>query len=337
MIQFEAPFFLSFALLLPVLYILRRLGLLSQIAFPLTISDWGGASFEYKNPVATLSSVIAKIFSALSFLFLVVALANPIIRQQEKIFTSRGTDILFVLDTSPSMAAKDISLVNGTATRFEAAKTGIRTLIAKERGASYGIVAMASESACIVPPTTDLEFFLRQLDSLEIGTLGEGTALGTGLTTAIYHLESSKAPKKCIILITDGENNAGSIHPETAATFASERGISLYTFGIGTSGSVPIEYIDKKSGKIRSGFYESSFDTSTLENLAVIAGGRYFGIDTLSSLSASLSEISKQEEVIQTFRYRSSDKNCYPYFLILSLILFAGSWIIRRILLLEVL
>ena len=84
MIQFEAPFFLSFALLLPVLYILRRLGLLSQIAFPLTISDWGGASFEYKNPVATLSSVIAKIFSALSFLFLVVALANPIIRRQER-------------------------------------------------------------------------------------------------------------------------------------------------------------------------------------------------------------------------------------------------------------
>lgn len=272
----------------------------------------------------------------LAFVFLVIALANPILRQQEKIFTSRGADILFVLDTSPSMAARDISLVNGTTTRLEAAKIGIKTLATKSHGASYGIVAMASESACIVPPTNDLDFFERQLNSLEIGELGEGTALGIGLTTAVYHLESSKAPKKCIVLITDGENNAGSVNPETAAALAAEKGISLYTFGIGTNGSVPIEYIDKKSGKIRSGFYESSFDTAPLENLAQIAGGTYFGIDSTAALSESLSEISSREDVVQTFYYRSSDKNCYSFFLLLALIFFAASWIIRRIFLSEV-
>ncbi|WP_294428867.1 VWA domain-containing protein [uncultured Treponema sp.] len=337
MIQFETPsaFLLFFAIFL--IHVLRHFGIFSKVAFPLIISDWNGKSFVYKDSFSNVVSILSKLLAHAAFIFLVIALANPIIRHQEKVYTSRGTDILFVLDTSPSMAARDISLVNGVTTRLEAAKLGIKTLTSTEKGAAYGLVAMASEAACIVPPTNDLVFFEKRLDSLNIGEFGDGSAIGTGLTTALYHLSSSKAPKKCIVLITDGENNAGSIHPETAANLAAEKNISLYTFGIGTKGTVPIEYTDLKTGKIHSGFYESDFDTRPLEELAAISGGKYFGIESIASLSASLSEISRREESIQTFHYRFSDQNCYDFFLFAAMILFTATLIIKRIFLSEVL
>ena len=337
MIQFEYPQAFFFLLVIPLFIVLRKLGIFSKFFFPLTISDWNGKSFVYSDSLTKIGSFFAHLFTLAGFISLVAALSNPIIRHQEKIYTSRGTDILFVLDTSPSMASRDISLASGQVTRLEAAKLGIKTLASSEKGANYGLVAMASEAACIVPPTSNIELFLKGMDSLSVGEFGEGTALGIGLSTAIYHLSSSSAPKKCIVLITDGENNAGSLHPETAASLAKENGISLYTFGIGTKGSAPIEYMDKKSGRIHSGFYESDFDSLPLETIASIAGGSYFGIESMQALSDSLSAIAQKEDSAQTFHYRSNDTNCYSTFLLFSGLFFMLSWLIRRIFLSEVL
>ncbi|MBQ0052203.1 MAG: VWA domain-containing protein [Treponema sp.] len=336
MLIFENPLAFLFALAVPVLYILRKFKLFTRISFPLTISDWNGRTFEWKSPAISVASVFSELLAVAAYLSLVTALASPVLRHQEKIYTSRGTDILFVLDTSPSMAARDISLVNGTLTRIEAAKQGIRTLVNTERGANYGLVAMASEAAALIPPTSNHAIFLERMEGVEIGALGEGSAIGTGLCTAIYHLATSKAPRKCIVLITDGENNAGSVHPETAAALAAENNITLYTFGIGTRGSVPIEYIDPQTGKIHSGFYESEFDTVPLESIALTAGGKYFGIETTAALSDSLSEISRKENTVQTFHYKSVDQECFLTFLTLALILFTGAWIVRRLLLKEI-
>lgn len=337
MVHFETPqaFFLLIAI--PLFYILRKSGIFSRIYFPLTISDWGGKTFTYKDTFSRAASFFAHLLVITAFISLITALANPVLRHQEKIYTSRGTDILFVLDTSPSMAAHDISLATGQVTRIEAAKIGIKTLVSSENGASYGLVAMASEAACIVPPTRDIELFLRRLEDLSVGEFGEGSAIGIGLGTAIYHLSTSVAPKKCIVLITDGENNAGQLHPETAANLAAENKIALYTFGIGTKGTVPIEYTDKKTGKIHSGFYESDFNTASLEEIARLAGGAYFGIESTSALSDALSQIAQKEDSMQTFHYRTNDTACYANFLIFALVLFFVAWIIKRLLLSEIL
>ncbi len=337
MIVCENPLAFIFLLAIPILYILRNLGFFSRISFPLTISDWEGKQFSYRPTLINIFSVFAEILAICGYITLIIALSNPVIHHQEKVYTSRGTDILFVLDTSPSMAAKDISLVNSTISRIEAAKIGIKTLLNSDRGANYGLIAMASEAAVIVPPTDDKKLFLERLDSLVIGSLGEGSAIGTGLTTAIYHIASSKAPKKCIILITDGENNAGSVHPETAALLALENDITVYAFGIGTKGTVPIEYIDPNTGDVHSGFYESVFDEAPLEAIASAAGGKYFGIESTMSLSDSLSEIARKENTVQTFRFRSTDENVFRIFLIAAIALFTTAWTIRRLCLKEIL
>lgn len=331
--SFENPAAFLFLLAIPFLYIMRALKIFKRTSFPLVFSDWGGKSFEWKGSFSRILSFLALFFCAAAYVLMVFALAEPVIHHQEKVYTSKGADILFVLDTSPSMASRDIAGM----TRLNAARQGIHTLVNSNRGAAFGLVAMASEAAAVVPPTVDHELFLRRLDSLVIGGLGEGSAIGTGLSSAVYHLISSKAPRKCIVLITDGENNAGSVHPDTAARLARENNITLYTFGIGTKGSVPIEYIDPKTGKVHSGFYDSDFDSTPLESLAFSGGGRYFGIESLSSLSEALTVISRKENVIQTFHYKTSDRLLFPYFLALAAVLFGLAWFLRRVILMEVL
>lgn len=331
---FENPSAFLFLIALPAFYTLRHFKIFSKIAFPLTFSDWKGKTFEWKGKSITFFTFASRFFAWLAFAAFICALANPVIRQKEKIYTSRGADILFVLDTSPSMAARDISLANGTLTRFEAAKSGIKTLVNAERGANYGLVAMASEAAAVIPPTANHNLFLRQIEELKIGALGDSTALGTGISTAVYHLATSKAKKKCIVLITDGENNAGQIHPETAAALAKENGIVLYSLGVGTKGTVPIEYSDPE-GEFHSGFYESDFDMEQLRSIAQAAGGKYFGIENMSDLSLSFSEIARKENIFQSFYYKTVDKDCYRNFLLLAMILISSSWIVRRLILRE--
>lgn len=329
---FENPAAFLFLVAIPALFILRKLRVFKKIAFPLVFSDWKGKSFVWKGKVSGVLGVLSVVFSVLGYAALVCAFADPVIKKQEKIYTSRGADILFVLDTSPSMAARDIAGM----TRLEAAKQGIRTLVNGNRGAAFGLVAMASEAAAVVPPTTDHELFLRRLDSLVTGGLGEGTAIGIGLSSAVYHLITSSAPKKCIVLITDGENNAGSIHPDTAAALAIESGITLYTFGIGTKGAVPIEYVDPQTGKVHAGYYDSEFDSSALEQIAAAGGGRYFGIESTQALAEALEMVSRRQKVLQTFHYKSSNRDLYSYFLIASAVLFFLGWFIRHILLKEI-
>ncbi len=333
MLTFENPAAFFFLLPLPLLFLLRALGLFRRISFPLTLSDWGGKTFAWREVGRKFAGLASQVLCGAGYLLLVIAFANPLIHHQEKVYTSKGSDILFVLDTSPSMAAKDIANM----TRLEAAKVGIHTLVKANKGASFGLVAMASEAAALVPPTNDHDLFLQRLDSLVVGGLGEGSAIGVGLSSAVYHLLSSSAPKKCIVLITDGENNAGSIHPETAAMLALEKGITLYTFGIGTRGAVPIEYIEPETGRVRSGYYESEFDSRPLEEIARLAGGQYFGIENTMALADALSSISQMEATAQTFYLRTADEYFWHLFLLAAAIVLAFAWIFKRLLLGEVL
>ncbi|WP_288584862.1 VWA domain-containing protein [uncultured Treponema sp.] len=329
---FENPTAFLFLAAIPALFILRQLKIFKKVSFPVVFADWKGKSFVWKGKVSVFFNALSVFLGIAGYISLVCAFADPVIQKQEKIYTSKGADILFVLDTSPSMAARDIANM----TRLDAAKQGIRTLVNNNRGAAFGLVAMASEAAAIVPPTVDHELFLRRLDSLVTGGLGEGTALGIGLSSAVYHLIASSAPKKCIVLITDGENNAGSIHPDTAANLAVQNGITVYTFGIGTKGTVPIEYVDPNSGKVHSGYYDSEFDSSSLEEIALAGGGTYFGIESTAAFAEALNSVSRKQNVLQTFHYKSSNRQLYSYFLIFSAIVFFAAWFIRRILLKEI-
>lgn len=334
---FQNPAAFLFILVVPLLFALRKAGFFRKFSIPLTLSDWGGTAFSWRGRLAAFLSFFSGALMLFGYIALVVAFSDPVVRHHEKVFTSRGTEILFVVDTSPSMAARDIPYLNSTINRLDAARLGIKTLVEAEKGATFALVAMASEAVSVVPPTCDHDVFLDRLDSLKIGALGDGSAIGTGLCSAVYHLVATSAPRKCIVLVTDGENNAGSIHPETAAALADENGISVYVLGIGTRGTVLVEYVDPNTGDVRSGLYESDFDRGALERIASAAGGRYFGIETIPSLSESLSSIAGRERVIQNFHIRTVEELFYYKFLVASAVLFMAGWFVRRVCLSEIL
>ena len=324
-----AAFFLL--LFIPALFILRALGVFTRIAFPATLADWGGKTFEWKGRLRSFASHVSRVFIVAAFILVVAALADPVSYRQERVYTSRGADILFVVDTSPSMAVKDIANMR----RLDAARRAIRTLSSDSGGTSFGLVAMATEAAIVVPPTTDRSVFFSRLDSLAIGSLGDGTAIGTGLSTAVYHLSSSAAPKKCIVLVTDGENNAGSIHPETAAELAEKNHIAVYTLGIGTRGAAPLDYVDPKTGRVYSGYLQSDFDSAPLERIASISGGKYYGVQTIGDLANVLSSIGREMNVVQSYHLRTESVRYYDRFIVASVILFAFVLFICRVYLQE--
>lgn len=329
--SFENPAAFFLLILIPVLFILRHLKIFNRISFPAVLSDWEGRHFEWKDKPHKFFSSLASIFFTAGFLISVAALAAPVLSNQEKVYTSLGTDIVFVLDTSPSMSAKDME----GGQRIDAAKNAIYLLTGKNDGSRYGLVGLGSNAAVLVPPTSDLTFFSERLSQISAGSFGNGSAIGDGLSTAVCHLVSSSAQKKCIVLLTDGENNAGEIHPETAAQLASDNNITIYVVGIGSKGKVPIEYTDPVTHRNYSGYLDSNFNPASLKKIADISGGRYFEAVTLNELSEVLTTVSKQEAVSQTFTYRTVNRLFYQNFISVAIILFIMAWFIRRIILKE--
>ncbi|MGP1459646.1 MAG: VWA domain-containing protein [Treponema sp.] len=327
MISFQNPAAFSLLSLIPAYFALKKAGIFRLPSIPVVFSDWNGKTFSWNSKLHSFLSAVAAVFTVFGFCAAVAALASPVIYRHERVYTSRGADVMFVLDVSPSMAARDI----GSATRLDAAKQAIAALVEENQGNAYGLTLMANEAAVAVPPTADAAFFLQRLTEASLGSKGDGTAIGTGLASAVFHLAASGAPKKYIILVTDGENNAGSIHPETAAALAVKNGISVYTVGVGTSGSVPIDYVDPASGKSYSGYLSSVFDPSELKTIARTGGGRYFEIKSAEDLSLALSVIGRAESVVQTYRSKTEALDLYNKFIFAAGVLFILAWCVKRI------
>ena len=332
MFSFQNPAGFLLFLLLPLFYILRKTKILKQTVVYAVLGDWEGKTFIWKGKIRKFLSFLTKLMLAIAFTLTVVAFADPVISIQEKVYTSIGNDVIFVVDTSPSMAAKDI---DGDR-RIDSAKNAITSLVKSYDGYRYGIVALGSNASVSVPPTADSSIFAKKLDEIQVGMLGNGSAIGDGLSTAVCHLASSSAPKKCIILLTDGENNAGEIHPETAARLAADNQINIYVLGIGSKGRVPIEYTDLQTGKLYSGYLESDFNANSLKKIAEIGNGRYFEVRTLEELARTLASVAKTEIVSQSFTYKTITTNYYQQVLFFALVLFVIAAFFKRVLLQEI-
>lgn len=295
MLVFDRPALLLLLLAVPLLIYLRHFwhGRGGTLTFPFGV--WGGRGFTPPRTAASIFVAIAAISFWIGVIVLVTALAGPQRVTRERSYLTRGVDIVFVLDQSPTMAARDFQPEN----RFEAARSMIRRFVALRQNDPIGIVGFGLEASLRVPPTIDYEHFVAVLDQMEIFEMGDGTAIGMGIATAALHLERSNAPRKAIVLLTDGVNNAGEIQPETAARAARSLGIGLYIIGIGSDGEVEIEIRDPETGQLLRGTIRESFDQNAMLELADIAGGRYFYAGSSTALQAAFDAIDTVERVEQ--------------------------------------
>jgi Ca-activated chloride channel family protein len=231
-----------------------------------------------------------------------------------------------VLDISPSMAAVDIE----GASRFNAARKLLKDFAENRPSDGIGLAAVGYDAAILVPPTTDRYLFTSRLDELQIGELGDGTALGMGLAIAAYHMEKSTAPRRAAVLISDGENNAGAIHPETAAAMIGEMGISLWVIGVGSGGEVPIDYIDPFTRIRRTGLFDSRYDIEALKRISSSGGGTWIAAPSADALAAAFARLDDQEMVVRRAGTVTRSRPFHLPFKIASLSFIATARFIRR-------
>ena len=224
---------------------------------------------------------------------LVVARARPQRIEQNVHTSSEGIDIVMAIDVSASMLARDFQ-----PDRITAAKQVAGSFIADRYGDRIGLVVFAAEAFTQSPLTTDQSTLQTLLSRVRSGVIDDsGTAIGTGLATAINRLRESEAKSKVIILLTDGVNNRGQIAPLTAAEIARAQGIRVYTIGVGTRGSAPYPAVDIY-GQPTGGTVMApvEIDEKTLGAIAERTGGRYFRATDNAKLKAIYDEINQLEK-----------------------------------------
>lgn len=225
---------------------------------------------------------------------LIVALARPFhwsaYDDHEEDYKN-GIDIIIALDISASMLARDFS-----PNRLEAAKKVAKEFIDGRRGDRIGLVAYEGEAYTACPATLDYAILKNQIDQLQSGMIEPGTAIGTGLGTAVTRLRNDSLPSKVIILLTDGVSldDDPDYTPEKAANLAKAKNIKVYTIGVGSRGTAPSP--DFTPLGVRYINMEVEIDEMTLTNIANITGGKYFRATDEESLRSIYAEINKLEK-----------------------------------------
>lgn len=234
----------------------------------------------------------------------VVVLARPQSTSSWENVTTEGLDIVIALDVSTSMLAMDFQ-----PNRLEAAKKVAMEFISGREYDRMGLVVFAGEAFTQCPLTTDRAVLLNIFGGVKTGLIKDGTAIGNGLATAVARLKDSDAISKVVILLTDGENNAGEIAPLTAAEIAKTFGVRVYTIGVGTIGKAPYPYTTP-FGTTQTEEVEVRIDEGMLKQIAEITGGRYFRATGNMKLAEIYSEIDKLEKSkidIKEFSRRSEE------------------------------
>jgi Ca-activated chloride channel family protein len=225
-----------------------------------------------------------------------LALARPQKGTLRESVTTRGVDIVVALDVSGSMAAEDFQPRN----RLEVAKEVVSEFARRRTSDRIGLVVFAAKSLTKVPPTTDQAVLQRQLEDVHLDMLPDGTAIGSGMATALTRLRRSKARSRIIVLVTDGGNNAGEIDPVTATDLARAMEVRVYTIGVGREGEVPmpLQMRDPFTGAVvkRTVPMEVKFDEQLLERIASQTGGEYFAASDPAALRGVFERIDRLEK-----------------------------------------
>ncbi len=236
---------------------------------------------------------------------IIMALCRPQTHDSLRESNMEGTDIILALDISSSMLASDLQ-----PTRFEAAKSVAQKFVGQRTDDNIGLVTFSGESLSLMPLTADKAAVVNAISNIKMGTLNDGTAIGDGIASAINRLVSGNAKSKSIILLTDGTNNAGDVAPATAAQIAKQKGIKIYTIGVGTNGSIQV--MDPYG--FSSTTMETKIDEETLRNIAKITNGKYFRATDSRMLREVFAEIDSLEKTkLNVNTYTQTEEDFMPW------------------------
>lgn len=249
---------------------------------------------------------------------IIIVIARPQTHDSWNTKNTKGIDIVIDLDVSPSMLARDFN-----PDRLEAAKKVATSFVSSRESDNIGLVLFAEQSLTGVPMTMDRATLTNYIQGIQMGMLGNATAIGDGIVTSVNRLKNGKAKSKIIILLTDGSNNTGNVAPKTAAELAKKFGIKIYTIGIGTNGTAPYPQQDY-FGRIQYVDQEVVIDETTLKEIAATTGGKYFratGNKVLNEVFEQIDSLEKTEMDIRNFSHTEDNYLIWAILALASLIL----------------
>lgn len=266
--------------------------------------------------------------NAFVVVLLILALAKPYNwNSSENVdeLYKNGIDIMLAMDVSMSMLARDFE-----PNRMEASKVVAKEFIDGRKGDRIGLVVFAGEAYTACPTTLDYPILQDQIDKVTGENLESGTAIGTGLGTAVSRLRNDTIPSKVIILLTDGSNCAGEISPTVAAELAKAKNVRVYTIGMGTNGEALSPVITPFGVRFENVPVE--IDETTLKNIALKTGGKYFRATDNESLQVIYNEIDKLEKRKMVDKQFQSEPPANPSaFLNWALVLAILTWSVKMI------
>lgn len=289
---FAQPWFLLLLLLLPLAAWWRgRQGNPAAFLYSSTHLVSGVANIGQSGAGRVLAAM-----RWLTLVLFIVGLARPQFVESETSVKASGIDIVVAIDLSGSMEAEDFELKGQRVNRLEIEKDVLKKFVEKRPGDRIGLVAFAGKAYVAAPLTLDHDFLQSNIDRLELHTIEDGTAIGSGLSAAVNRIRELKSKSKIVILMTDGVSNAGKVPPLTAAEAAQALGIKVYTIGVGTHGMAPVPRGVDMFGRKVYGQAEVDIDEKTLQEISKKTGAEYFRADNTEALRKIYDRIDKLEK-----------------------------------------
>lgn len=317
---FEAPWAFLFFLLFPIIFFYRRAGgksrgtnfssVLEHMILPVTLKQ-------------RLSS-LPYILYMMAFGLLILALARPREGYETIREVTNGIAINMVLDRSSSMGTP-INF-DGSKNRLDAVKEAFvnfvsgdeKTLDGRENDL-IGLITFGRYGETLAPLTLshntliDFTKTIKLIDNRD----EDGTSIGDAVSLAAARLRETEKinegtdytiENKIIILLTDGQNNGGTVSPLDAAYLAAQWKIKLYSIGFGAG------YYKNAFGMVKKIPDGYGVDEETLRKMAEITGGRYFSAESEESLKDIYREIDNLEKSkIESFTFKNYNERFYPF------------------------
>jgi Ca-activated chloride channel family protein len=287
------------------------------------------------------------VLRAVALGLLIVAIARPVSILRDQRSDDKGIDIVLVMDLSGSMRAvfdADLRDLPGTPTpqkgkrltRLDVAKVVIKDFIGRRKTDRIGAVVFGKSAFVLSPPTLDYHLLAQLVTKMTLNVIdGSATAIGDGLGTAVARMRRSDAQSKVIILLTDGDSNAGAISPDYATHLAKSVGCKVYTIQIGTDDEVDVEDGVDLFGQPRYVPHRFPVNPELLRRIAKETGGDAYIANDARALANSMHAVLDQLEKTRFEASISAYEDLFPFLLVPGVALLAldallRAWLLRR-------
>ena len=327
---FANPWVLMFLILIPVmalLYFFRASQ--SDLSISLTEHPKSYSSFLDK-----LGYHLPFFLRLITLVLIIIMLARPQLGQSFTVSKHQGLDIVLAVDTSQSMSALDLRLNGQVVDRLTVLKTILKDFVLQRPNDRLALLVFGEKAYTQCPLTLDHGAIIDLIGNMEIGMVGGSTAIGDAIAIAVKRLKDLQAKSRVLILMTDGQNTAGSISPLIATEMAQQLGVKIYTIGIGQDGEVPFQ-VDTPMGPMLIQ-QAIPIDEESLVKIAGQTGGQYFRAQTSADLVKIYDYINKLEKTEMEVKQYSSYKDIYESFLWIAFAAFFGEILLANTILFRI-